>query len=171
MRGHHVQTVYHCHVMKHSLETQNIPQKHTIYQAAELGLIAEVRALVSAGVSPSSREQITGWTPLHFAAKYGHLTLVTFLVEIGVDVSAHEIGQWTPLHAALWNRHADIAKYLIMQGAEIDISDAHGITPRMLARAIFPSELDAFIEAVEERRELNGNVQNLARPLSRDWHF
>ena len=49
-----------------------------------------------------------GFSPLHWAAKEGHLNLVTLLIQRGARVNATNMGDDTPLHLATAHGHRDI---------------------------------------------------------------
>jgi integrin-linked kinase len=49
-----------------------------------------------------------GFSPLHWAAKEGHLNLVTLLIQRGARVNATNMGDDTPLHLATAHGHREI---------------------------------------------------------------
>ncbi|KAM6297464.1 LOW QUALITY PROTEIN: ankyrin repeat domain-containing protein 40-like [Aegotheles albertisi] len=54
-------------------------------EAAALGDAAEVRRLLGAGADINSRNEINGWTCLHWAAKRNHAQVVSCLLDAGAD--------------------------------------------------------------------------------------
>ncbi|RLV99311.1 hypothetical protein DV515_00009895 [Chloebia gouldiae] len=54
-------------------------------EAAALGDVAEVRRLLGAGADIDSRNEIDGWTCLHWACKRNHAQVVSCLLEAGAD--------------------------------------------------------------------------------------
>lgn len=55
-----------------------------------------------------------GFSPLHWAAKEGHLNLVTLLIQRGARVNATNMGDDTPLHLATAHGHRDIVSLVII---------------------------------------------------------
>jgi ankyrin repeat protein len=64
-----------------------------------------------------------GWTPLHFAAKYGHETIADLLIERGAVIEAKDNGGWTPLHFAIIFGHEDLASKLLHNGADPNVKN------------------------------------------------
>ena len=58
-----------------------------------------------------------GFTPLHVAAKYGHLKVAEMLVNKGVDPNFDGKNGLTPLHVATHYNHVDIALFLLEKRA------------------------------------------------------
>ncbi|KAM6118702.1 ankyrin repeat domain-containing protein 40-like [Phoenicopterus ruber ruber] len=54
-------------------------------EAAALGDVAEVRRLLGAGADINSRNEINGWTCLHWASKRNHAQVVSCLLDAGAD--------------------------------------------------------------------------------------
>ncbi|XP_068269633.1 ankyrin repeat domain-containing protein 40-like [Nyctibius grandis] len=54
-------------------------------EAAALGDVEEVRRLLGAGADINSRNEINGWTCLHWACKRNHAPVVSCLLEAGAD--------------------------------------------------------------------------------------
>ncbi|MCB9782384.1 MAG: ankyrin repeat domain-containing protein [Candidatus Omnitrophica bacterium] len=70
--------------------------------------------------SPESME-----TPLHRAARFGHMDLVRMLVSKGADLNAKTPEGSTPWKAAAYNGHHEIADWLKGVGAEWESIDPH----------------------------------------------
>ncbi|KAK2716178.1 integrin-linked protein kinase homolog pat-4-like [Artemia franciscana] len=70
-----------------------------------------------------------GFSPLHWAAKEGHLSMVTLLVQRGARVNATNMGDDTPLHLATAHGHRDIVQFLLRNKADINFVNEHGNTP------------------------------------------
>ena len=89
-----------------------------------------VKQLLKDGCEDTFPDKV-GWFPLHYAAKYGHISVVRLLLEAGRDVNtpAAECGR-TALQAASGDGHKDVVKLLISHGADVNASAAawYGIT-------------------------------------------
>ena len=100
-----------------------------LFEAAENGYLNEVKRLViDWGVDPNVRER-HGITPLHYAARNGHLEVVEFLLEHGADPNARIKYGYTPLHVAAFHCNDVAASILIDHGADPTIKDNEGRTP------------------------------------------
>lgn len=72
-------------------------------------------------------------TPLHWAIRQGHLSMVIQLLRYGADPSLPDGEGYRSLHLAILFQHMPIAAYLMAKGQEVDVSDSNGQTPLMLA--------------------------------------
>ena len=76
-------------------------------------------------------EDAQGWTPMHYAAKNGSLSVVLALISRGAGVDPPDINLRTPLFVAIENGKTAVARSLIELGAEIDARDANQRTALM----------------------------------------
>ena len=68
-------------------------------------------------------------TPLHAAAKNGHLQIVITLVESGAEIDAEDKFGQTPLYLASRAGHLDVVEYLIGQFADVNVWENYGRSP------------------------------------------
>ena len=110
----------------------------TIWQAAESGDCARLRALIESGANVDEGDETTlrGWTPLMFAALRGHADAVELLLEHNADVElkSEEGDHWlagsTALHCAVKVRcDKQCIELLLGAGANIDATNEYGCTP------------------------------------------
>ena len=92
-----------------------------------------VRKLIECGadINASSAEG----TPLHFAAKNEHFSIMRALITGGANPDALDKHGETPLHHAAKKGHLEVMRALITGGANPDALDKHGETPFQLAEA------------------------------------
>ncbi|KAE9027921.1 hypothetical protein PF006_g1502 [Phytophthora fragariae] len=74
----------------------------TIWYASQYGKLERVRSLLdrNAVASIDVQEFRTRWSPLHFACRYGHSSLVELFVARGANVDLQDWQGNTPLHLA-----------------------------------------------------------------------
>ena len=103
-----------------------------VMYAAFTGNMEKLRELVN-GANVNEAD-ITGQTPLIFAAFEEHMDAVRFLVEKGANVNAQttQAGGNTPLHMAIYKNNIDIARFLCDNGANVNIG-AERYSPLHLA--------------------------------------
>lgn len=70
-----------------------------------------------------------GMTPLHYAARHGHVPVAKQLVAAGAEVNAREANQITPLLMAISNNNVAAAHYLLEAGGDVNAMDWYGRTP------------------------------------------
>ncbi|MEK3806968.1 ankyrin repeat domain-containing protein [Bacillus sp. FSL H8-0547] len=94
----------------------------SIRNAIKLGDSSEVKRLIDN--NPESLHTMTPFgTWLHVAAKKGHLEIVEYFINKGIDVNTKgDIFDASPLRVAAGAGHLEIVKYLIENGAELDVS-------------------------------------------------
>ncbi|XP_030384815.1 myotrophin [Scaptodrosophila lebanonensis] len=69
-------------------------------------------------------QEIKGRFPLHYAADFGQLKVLKFLIEMGADVNKSDKHGITPLLAAVWEGHTSCVQLLLEKGA-----NKNGSTP------------------------------------------
>lgn len=72
-------------------------------------------------------------TPLHWATRQGHLTMVVVLMSYGADPSLRDGEGCSCIHLAAQFGHTAIVAYLIAKGQDVDMLDKSGMTPLMWA--------------------------------------
>ena len=89
-----------------------------LFDAAQAGDLARVRALVEAGASVDAENRYKV-TPLFFAAMNGHLDVVDYLIAKGADVNQKDsFYKVTAFEFAMWNEHLEVAARLIAAGSD-----------------------------------------------------
>ena len=107
-----------------------------LHLASELGDEEIVKTLLNHGVDVHTGlmgyqmgyYMVDRYTPLHSAAKEGHLALVRLLVERGAKVESLSTLERTPLHEAVFGGHAPIVNMLLELGVSVHRKDYRGWT-------------------------------------------
>jgi ankyrin repeat protein len=88
-------------------------------------------------------------TPLHHAAGSGHLEVVDYLLDQGLDRDKPNKYLWTPLHLAAVNDHLEVVQCLMSYGADINAKNDVDETPLDVAAT---EEIKQAIRDVEQQR-------------------
>jgi len=117
------------------------PVYKEIYEAASLGNVQDVKRHLKNGTDVKAKQELGGFTALHWAAYGGHTDVVELLIANGADVNAKNDSGFTPLHwAATWDNKA-AAELLISKGADVNAKDIDGKTPLNRAEEQGKSEM------------------------------
>jgi ankyrin repeat protein len=104
-----------------------------LHKAAREGDADRVRELLDAGADVNVRnadKQRLQYTPLHWAAYYGHLEIAEILISRGADLDAEDSDYSTPLYLAAEEGHPKVVEFLISKGAEVNVKSSWwGYTP------------------------------------------
>ncbi|HXR40379.1 MAG TPA: ankyrin repeat domain-containing protein [Terracidiphilus sp.] len=109
-----------------------------IFEAAALGDLSQLQALLAAGPELVHANSGDGWTPLHLAAAFSTPEAVSLLLAAGarVDALSRNPQQNHPLHAALaLGKNVDSIRLLLDHGAPVNAAQAGGFTPIFSAAA------------------------------------
>lgn len=109
-----------------------------IYEAAALGDIPRLKAILSADSEAVNLPAGDGWTPLHLAAAFGSPEAAEVLLSHGalVDAVSQNAQHNQPLHAALaLGRNPATVQLLLDKGADPNARQTGGYTPLFSAGA------------------------------------
>ncbi|KAF9939735.1 hypothetical protein BGZ67_008968 [Mortierella alpina] len=110
-------------------------------------------SLIKSG-TPVSQHDVHGCTPLHLAARRGHLEMVMVLLQLGGDVNSRGERQWTPLHESISQNHSNISSLLIACGADLGATNDADETPEDVGRRRGLSE-DVLAEHLDVTKAKN----------------
>jgi hypothetical protein len=99
-----------------------------LHHCVENGLTTSVKRLLSIrNINVNVKDDVSGSTPLHWAARNGHIEIARLLLQNGADVNAKDTS-WdrTPLHWAAIHGHVDILHLLVENGADLEAQDDGG---------------------------------------------
>ena len=124
-----------------------------VFEAAAIGDTGRLRTLLDADGSLATAWSDDGFTPLHFAAFFGHPEAARLLIERGADLEARSTNREfapnaAPLHSAVAARQRDVIELLLDAGADVNAVQHQGYTPLLEAAQSGDSEL---VELLLER--------------------
>lgn len=90
------------------------------WQAAYEGDVQKAMDLIAHGVPPRLT-RYEGQTPLHIAAKHGHMEMVRFLVGCDPRIDTPDGQGYTPAMLAMAGNHRSIVEYLVEEGAALNL--------------------------------------------------
>ena len=113
-----------------------------VFEAAALGDVDRLRQLADRVDNWSD----DGFTPLHYAAFFGHTDAARALIDAGADLEAPSRNtefalDARPLHSAAAARQHDVCRVLLEAGAEPDAEQHGGSTPLRQAEQNGDAEL------------------------------
>jgi ankyrin repeat protein len=91
-----------------------------------------VSYLLSTGIEPS-KKSYQRHTPLHYAACFGQLNVLSILLDAGADVNEVDHDGWAPLHHAAHQGHAEAVALLLARNATVDLKNQIFCTPLHVA--------------------------------------
>lgn len=101
-----------------------------LFEAAAMGDVKRLRALIEDDPTGLRRQSPDGWTPLHLAAFFGHKEAVQLLLDMGAPVdmrSANALNN-LPLHAAAAGGSREVVAVLLAGGADVNAAQGGGWT-------------------------------------------
>jgi ankyrin repeat protein len=114
-----------------------LPPRHSVYRPihgyARAGDVAHVTEDLAQNPGDLDLPDDTGSTPLHLAASYCHVDVVTLLLNKGAKVNARSNDGATALHLAAQEGCADVVNHLLARGAQVNARDRQGRTPLVRA--------------------------------------
>uniref|UniRef100_A0A8C5TV57 Ankyrin repeat domain-containing protein 40 n=1 Tax=Malurus cyaneus samueli TaxID=2593467 RepID=A0A8C5TV57_9PASS len=129
-------------------------------EAAALGDVAEVRRLLGAGADIDSRNEINGWTCLHWACKRNHAQVVSCLLEAGAD--KHILTAEGELAAQLTSK-PDIRKILGADLSELPNDLNLPIVANYLANPPFPYTEESIPGSLAESQNESASISSASQ--------
>jgi ankyrin repeat protein len=110
-----------------------------VFEAAAVGNLERLRALLDDDPSLASAWSSDGFTPLHFAAFFGHPAAARLLAQRGADLEARSTNEQfaldaRPLHSAAAAGQREVCEVLLDAGADVNAVQHGGYTALLEAR-------------------------------------
>jgi hypothetical protein len=118
------------------------PEAVPLYYAAGLGFRDLAERLIAEHPEHVNARGGNVGTPMHAAARKGHVDILSLLLEHGADLEGRNRQNQTPLHKASFNGIIDAQQCLLDHGANTDVRDKFDITP------LFGAALNGQVESV-----------------------
>ncbi|NMM09808.1 MAG: ankyrin repeat domain-containing protein [Polaromonas sp.] len=97
----------------------------------------------------------TGWTPLHYAASSGQLTIISLLLENSAYIDAESPNGTTPLMMAARYGTPAAVKLLLQEGADSQLKNKQGLTALQFAqRGNRPDSAEAIAAVIRSKRPI-----------------
>jgi ankyrin repeat protein len=110
--------------------------------ASFLGEMAWVKSLLKRGAQINPNQ---GWTPLHYAASNGQVTVVQYLISQGANVNALSASETTALMMAARAGSTEVAIALIKAGAKVNLKNQSGFSAMSYAEKLDNLELKKIL--------------------------
>ncbi len=122
----------------------------SIHDAAKSDNIDQLKSFIDKGYNVNAIEEKTGWTPLHSAVSFGHISIAELLINNGANVNMRSHSGFTPLHIAVDQGNVSLVEFLISKEADVNAKNAAGLTPLNLAENLFNmTKTDEYGKIVE----------------------
>ncbi|PNP50729.1 hypothetical protein THARTR1_08350 [Trichoderma harzianum] len=128
--------------------------------AAEFGQYNVIPLLIVMGKGDlNEADGETGMTPLHWAVKRGHTSVVELLVNAGAELETKEKKHhMTALASAIHYRRKEIVDFLLQRDANVHVSDRAGRTPLYIAAKW--GELAIIQQLVDRGADINARTSH-----------
>jgi hypothetical protein len=145
------------HLQPIMMNVKNRRGRTQLHFCAENGFTSSVKRLLSIrNINVNVKSDMSGATPLHYAALKGHIEIARLLLHNGAEVNAKGDYGSTPLYWAAIHGHVDILHLLVENGADLEAQDDGG--SRALHDAAYFGNLP-FIQELISRYHVDINAR------------
>ncbi|MFZ5952186.1 MAG: ankyrin repeat domain-containing protein [Candidatus Rifleibacteriota bacterium] len=110
-------------------------ERNDFLKAAENGDLAKLKKMVEAMPEIIKTRDKDEWTALMYAARFGKVKAVEYLLTKGASVEETDGEGQTALHHAAWSGRKDVCEFLVKKGAKVNARTRGAVTPRRLAES------------------------------------
>lgn len=134
----------------------------SLMSAVGLGDVVKVKALLSEGASPNSKNTANGYSALMASMVHADTTILKMLLDAGADVNVKTTtGETALLYAVMANNSAAVSE-LVSAGADKDITTSMGISPFSMAMTMRNNQIISLLsvdvaKATEKKEELKND--------------
>jgi ankyrin repeat protein len=134
---------------KTHIEWRTPQDESPLMMAALRGHADLARKLIARGADVNK----TGWTPLHYAATHGHLSIMQMLLDEHAYIDAESPNGTTPLMMAAHYGTPEAVKLLLEAGADASLKNQLGLTASDFARrASRPDAIELIAKSIRDRQ-------------------
>lgn len=127
---------------KTQVEVRSAQDESALMMAALGGHESLAKSLIERGADVNK----TGWTPLHYAATKGHISIIKLLLTHYAYIDAESPNKTTPLMMAAMYGTFEAVKLLIEEGADVSLKNEQGLTAFDFAKRANREDSAALLE-------------------------
>ncbi|MFP6890167.1 MAG: ankyrin repeat domain-containing protein [Nitrospinota bacterium] len=133
-----------------------------LFASTKAGNLEAVKRLLEGGADIRA-ENKSGFTALHYAARYGHAGLVRHLLSKGAPINARTKKGWTSLQQAVKKRRQNVLNILLEAGADVNIHTANGWSP--LHQAVYGGDAKTVRRLLQKGANINVHTNKFPTPI------
>lgn len=105
-----------------------------LLNACYFGNVHQALRYIKQGAQTDYTDPRDGWSGIHYAARWGLISIVKELVKSGVDINLRTIEKDTPLHKACTSNKKEMVIWLMKNGANPTLMNSNACTASQLTQ-------------------------------------